>query len=60
MNFYENVAEVLRKKNNINLVVGDIYDYQQLWLSWYKGSVSDFHFYKEVVAGKEVQKEREK
>lgn len=58
MKFYENVAEVLRKKNNINVVVGDIYDYQQLWLSWYKGSVSDFHFYKEVVAGKEVQKER--
>lgn len=57
MKFYENVALVLRKKN-INLVIGDIYDYQELWKSWYKGSVADFHFYKEVVAGKEIQMER--
>lgn len=57
MKFYDNVAQVLRKKN-INLVIGDIYDYQELWKSWYKGSVADFHFYKEVVAGKEIQMER--
>lgn len=57
MKFYDNVAQVLRKKN-INLAIGDIYDYQELWKSWYKGSVADFHFYKEVVAGKEIQMER--
>ena len=57
MKFYEDVANTLRKKN-INLVVGDIYDYQCLWKSWYRGSVADFHYYKEVVAGKEVQLER--
>lgn len=57
MRFYENVAEVLKKKK-INLNISDIYDYQDLWLSWYRGSVPAFHYYKEVVAGKEVQKER--
>lgn len=57
MELYENIANALRKKG-INLMVGDIYDYQQIWKSWYKGNVADFHFYNEVVNGQTVQKER--
>lgn len=57
MKLYNNIAQVLRKKG-IDLTVGDIYDYQQEWKSWFKGNVADFHFYKEVVNGQTVQKER--
>lgn len=57
MELYNNIAQVLRKKG-INLIVGDIYDYQRIWLSWYKGNVADFHFYDEIVNGQKVRKER--
>lgn len=57
MELYEDIAQTLRK-NGVNLVVGDIYDHQQIWKSWYRGNVADFHFYNEIVAGKSVLKER--
>lgn len=57
MKLYDNIAKTLRKKG-INLCVGDIYDYQQIWYSWYRGNVADFHFYNEIVNGQSVQKER--
>lgn len=57
MKLYENIAEVLSKKN-INLTVSSIYDYQQVWKSWYKGNVADFHFYNEIVNGQTVVRER--
>lgn len=57
MELYENIKDVLKKKG-VNLTVGDIYDYIEIWKSWYRGNVSDFHYYKEVVNGQTVQKER--
>ena len=57
MELYNNIANALSKKG-INLVVGDIYDFQQIWLSWYRGSVNDFHYYNTRVNGKECKKER--
>lgn len=57
MELYNNIAETLSKKN-INLVVGNIYDFQQIWKSWYRGSVNDFHYYTERVNGKDCKKER--
>lgn len=57
MELYNNIAEVLSKKG-INLCVGDIYDYQQIWKSWYIGNVADFHFYNEIVNGQTVVRER--
>lgn len=57
MELYDNIAKTLRKKG-INLCVGDIYDYQQIWKSWYRGNVADFHFYTEIVNGQSIQKER--
>lgn len=39
-------------------MVGDIYDYQEMWLEWYRGNVDDFHYYNEVINGQEVQMER--
>ena len=57
MELYDNIAKTLSKKG-INLVVGDIYDFQEIWLEWYRGNVNDFHYYNEVVNGQEVQMER--
>ena len=57
MKLYENIASVLSKKG-INLVVGSIYDFQEIWKSWYRGNVNDFHYYNTRVNGKDVQCER--
>lgn len=57
MELYDNIASTLSKKG-INLVVGDIYDFQQIWKSWYRGNVNDFHYYNARVNGKDVQHER--
>lgn len=57
MELYNNIASILSKKG-INLVVGNIYDLQQVWKSWYRGSVNDFHYYNTRVNGKTVQCER--
>lgn len=57
MELYNNIASVLSKKG-INLVVGNIYDFQQIWKSWYRGNVNDFHFYTLRVNGKDEKCER--
>ena len=57
MELYNNIASVLSKKG-INLVVGNIYDLQQIWKSWYRGNVNDFHYYTLRVDGKEEKCER--
>ena len=57
MKLYQNIAEVLSKKG-INLVVGTIYDMQEIWKQWYRGNVNDFHYYTLKVYGKEEQCER--
>lgn len=57
MKLYENIASALSKKS-INLVVGDIYDFQEIWKSWYRGNVNDFHYYNARVNGKDVRCER--
>lgn len=57
MELYNNIASVLSKKG-INLVVGSIYDLQQIWKSWYRGNVNDFHYYTLRVDGKEEKCER--
>ena len=57
MKLYDNIASVLSKKG-INLVVGTIYDMQEIWKQWYRGSVNDFHYYNTRVNGKTVQCER--
>ena len=57
MELYNNIANTLSKKG-INLVVGDIYDFQQIWKSWYRGNVNDFHYYNTRVNGKNVKQER--
>jgi len=57
MDFYNNIATVLSKKG-INLTVGTIYDLMDIWKSWYRGNVNDFHYYNEIIGGKSVQCER--
>ena len=57
MELYNNIASTLSKKG-INLVVGSIYDFQQIWKSWYRGNVNDFHYYNARVNGKNVKCER--
>ena len=44
MKLYSNISSVLSKKD-VNLAVGDIYDYMQVWKEWYGGDVGDFHHY---------------
>lgn len=57
MDFYNNIASVLSKKG-INLTVGTIYDLMAIWKSWYRGNVNDFHYYTEMINGKNTQCER--
>ena len=57
MELYNNIASTLSKKG-INLVVGSIYDLQEIWKSWYRGNVNDFHYYTARVNGKDIQCER--
>ena len=57
MELYNNIASVLSKKG-INLTVGSIYDFQEIWKSWYRGNVNDFHYYTLRVNGKEEKCER--
>ena len=44
MKFYENLKAEL-SKNGVNLIDVDYYELIQVWESWYKGVVDDFHFY---------------
>lgn len=57
MKLYNNIASTLSKKG-INLVVGDIYDFQEIWKQWYRGNVNDFHYYSANVNGKIEKFER--
>lgn len=58
MELYENIQQTLSKKN-INVVVGDIYDFMAIWKEWYRGNVNDFHFYNVKLSdGRTVEKER--
>lgn len=57
MKLYNSIQNVLSRKG-INLLVDDTYVQQDIWESWYKGSVKDFHFYNAKVMGKNVIKER--
>ena len=58
MELYNNISSVLSKKNGINLAVGDIYDYMQIWKEWLAGDVADFHHYKvKLASGTTVNKE---
>jgi len=58
MELYNNIANVLSKKN-INLIVGNMYDFMAIWKEWYRGSVNDFHYYKAQMAnGRTVDCER--
>ena len=57
MELYNNIASTLSKKG-INLAVGSIYDFQQIWKSWYRGNVNDFHYYNLRVNGKNEKCER--
>lgn len=50
MELYNNISSVLSKKNSINLAVGDMYDYMQIWKEWIEGDVADFHHYKVKLA----------
>lgn len=57
MELYDNISKTLSKKG-INLVVGTIYDFQQMWKQWYRGSVNDFHYYTAKVNGVDTLCER--
>lgn len=58
MELYNNISSVLSKKNGINLAVGDIYDYMQIWKEWLAGDVADFHHYKvKLASGTTINKE---
>lgn len=59
MELYNNISSVLSKKNNVNLAVGDVYDYMQIWKEWYAGDVASFHHYTARLAnGKTTKLER--
>jgi A118 family predicted phage portal protein len=44
MDIYKSIQETL-SKSSINIPVGDIYDMIEVWKSWYRGNVNDFHYY---------------
>ena len=46
-------------KNGIDIINTDYYDLIEVWKSWYKGSVDDFHFYNIKIAdGSNVEVEK--
>lgn len=49
MKFYEDLRKQLSKKG-VNLIDIDYYELIEVWKSWYKGVVDDFHFYDIKVA----------
>ena len=58
MTIYEDLKKQLNKKG-VNLIDIDYYQLIDVWDSWYKGSVDDFHFYNVKIAdGTEVQCEK--
>ena len=58
MTIYEDLKSQLHKKG-IDVINVDYYELIDVWKSWYKGVVDDFHFYNVKIAdGSEVQCER--
>jgi len=58
MTIYEDLKTQLNKKG-VNLINVDYYELIDVWKSWYKGVVDDFHFYNVKIAdGSEVQCEK--
>ena len=49
MNFYDDLKKQLNKKG-VNLIDIDYYELVDVWKSWFKGNVEDFHFYNIKVA----------
>lgn len=49
MNFYEDLQKQISKKG-INLIDIDYYELIDIWKSWYRGVVDDFHFYNIKIA----------
>ncbi len=49
MSIYDSIHETLSKKG-INTVTGNMYDMMELWKSWYRGNVNDFHYYNVTLA----------
>ena len=58
MAIYSDLKSELKKKG-INIINTDYYDLIEIWKSWYKGSVADFHFYNIKIAdGTNVEVEK--
>lgn len=58
MAIYSDLRNELNKKG-IDIINTDYYDLIEVWKSWYKGSVDDFHFYNIKIAdGTEVEVEK--
>ena len=49
MNIYEDLKKQLHK-NGVDIINTDYYELIDVWKSWYKGVVDDFHFYNIMVA----------
>lgn len=46
---YDKIRQTLSKKG-INIPTGDVYDMIEVWKSWYRGNVNDFHYYNIMLA----------
>ena len=58
MKIYEDLKKQLHKKG-VDIINVDYYELIDVWKSWYKGVVDDFHFYNIKIAdGSEVQCEK--
>jgi len=58
MTIYEDLKKQLHKKG-VDIINTDYYELIEVWKSWYKGVVDDFHFYNIKIAdGTEVQCEK--
>lgn len=58
MAIYSDLRNELSKKG-INIINTDYYELIEIWKSWYKGSVDDFHYYNIKIAdGTEVEVEK--
>lgn len=54
----DNIAGVLSKQGR-NVVAGTIYDFIQIWKSWYRGNVNSFHQYTRTgVTGEKINCEK--
>lgn len=49
MKLYDNIREVLHGKG-VDIINTDYYETIEMWKSWYKGNVDDFHYYNVKIA----------